>query len=364
MNGPLWFPKPQPLSPRTRAEYEGGKWRLKRKGGGILKGVPTTQSVYYMWFEYLRRSELYRAVCHKQGVGSDKLLKNLYAHFGDVHTLPISQTGFVEAAEFYDQWWVPKGQYLFGVLGQQQADQFLSYQDLIALKDEIDSGKLKIVAVPTNIAKAKLRQRVGKLITQLEVEVDESTQRKPKYSVGAERVDVESLTECLQAYDLHVAGLGNKQIYAQVKGLRSGEAEWVFKDARGERGILEDWILPEDAFNLDEVEIDLKSATNENKQAEAIAIAWADKKMKWREKQRVKARGNEWGNKTRALTEDEKERLREIYIGIKLGIVEPSPQSKQRANRKNYMNSCVSRMLKKAKANIQAVERGQFCITY
>ena len=76
---------------------------MKRKGGGILKGVPTTQSVYYMWFEYLRRSERYRDICHKQGVGSDPLLKNLYAHFGDVHTLPISSTGFVEAAAFYDE---------------------------------------------------------------------------------------------------------------------------------------------------------------------------------------------------------------------------------------------------------------------
>jgi len=361
LSGPLWFPKPQPLSPRTRAEYQGGKWRLKRKGGGILKGVPTTLSVYYMWFEYLRRSERYRDICHKQGVGSDPLLNNLYAHFGDVHTLPISSTGFVEAAAFYDQWWVPKGQYLFGVPGQQQADQFLSYQDLIALKDQIDSGKLKIVAVPTNIPKAKLRQRVGKLITQLEVEVAESTQLKPKYSVGAERVDVESLTECLQAYDLHVAGLGNKQIYAKVKGLRSGEAEWVFKDARGERGILEDWELPVEHDSDDEAD---ESATPQEKALEEKAIAWADKKMKWREKQRVKARGNEWGNKTRVLTEDEKERLREIYIGIKQGIAQPSPLSKQRANRKNYMNSSVSRMLKKAKANIQAVERGQFCITY
>ncbi|HJO57220.1 MAG TPA: hypothetical protein QF772_03225 [Nitrospinaceae bacterium] len=67
---------------------------------------------------------------------------------------------------------------------------------------------------------------------------------------------------------------------------------------------------------------------------------------------------------TRPLSEEEKNQLKEIYIGIKQGIAQPSRQSKERSNRKNYMNSSVSRMLRKAKANIEATERGEFCITH
>ena len=228
VSGPLWFPKPQPLSPRTRAEYEGGKWRLKRKGGGVLKGVPTTQSVYYMWFEYLRRSERYREVCEKQGTTKNKKLNTLFADFGDIHAIAGSKTGFVSAAAFYDQWWVCKGQYLFGVPGQRQVDQCLSFADVLALKAEIESGDIKIVGLPANMPKAKLRQRVGRLITNLDVLVDNAVQLKPKYTISSERVDVESLQECLMAYDLHESGLSNREIYAQIKGLKPGEAEWAW----------------------------------------------------------------------------------------------------------------------------------------
>ncbi|MCS5662053.1 MAG: hypothetical protein NZ842_16780 [Dehalococcoidia bacterium] len=334
---------------------------MKRKGGGVLKGVPTTQSVYYMWFEYLRRSQRYREVCETQGRAKDKQLNALFDDFGDIHAIVESKAGFVSAKAFYDQWWVPKGQYLFGVPGQQQVDQFLSFADLLALRAEIESGDIKVMALPTNMPKAKLRQRVGKLITGLDVLADNTSELKPKYSISSERVDVESLQECLMAYDLHESGLSNREIYVQIKGLKPGEAEWVLGDARGDRGILEDWELPVED-DSDDGELD--SATPQEKASEEKAIAWAEKKMKWREKQRVKAGGSDWGDKTRPLSEVEKNQLKEIYIGIKLGIAQPSRQSKERSNRKNYMNSSVSRMLKKAKANIEATERGEFCITY
>ena len=60
---------------------------MKRKGGGVLKGVPTTQSVYYMWFEYLRRSQRYREVCETQGRAKDKQLNALFDDFGDIHEI-------------------------------------------------------------------------------------------------------------------------------------------------------------------------------------------------------------------------------------------------------------------------------------
>ena len=64
------------------------------------------------------------------------------------------------------------------------------------------------------------------------------------------------------AYDLHESGLSNREIYAQIKGLKPGEAEWALVDTRGERGILEDWELPVED-DSDDGELD--SATPQEK---------------------------------------------------------------------------------------------------
>lgn len=48
-------------------------------------------SVYYYWWEYLRRHEGYRATCERGGEGEHALL---YQHFGNVH-----------ATDFHTWWW-------------------------------------------------------------------------------------------------------------------------------------------------------------------------------------------------------------------------------------------------------------------
>lgn len=40
-------------------------------------------SVYYWWYEYLRRNEEYKKTCDRGGIGK---LSELYAHFGNVHS--------------------------------------------------------------------------------------------------------------------------------------------------------------------------------------------------------------------------------------------------------------------------------------
>ena len=73
------------------------------------------------------------------------------------------------------------------------------------------------------------------------------------------------------AYDLHESGLSNREIYAQIKGLKPGEAEWALVDTRGERGILEDWELPVED-DSDDGELD--SATPQEKAV--ILHTWQD----------------------------------------------------------------------------------------
>ena len=59
---------------------------------------PWQCSVFYYWWEYLRRHEGYRKCCENGGKGT---YSKLYRDFGDIHTV-----------EFWT-WWKERGQYLF-----------------------------------------------------------------------------------------------------------------------------------------------------------------------------------------------------------------------------------------------------------
>ena len=63
---------------------------------------------------------------------------------------------------------------------------------------------------------------------------------------------------------------------------------------------------------------------------------------------------------TRKLTANELEQLHLIYYGKYLGILEKTPQSEERVKAKNYYKMATYRLLKKAKDNIEAVEKGMF----
>jgi hypothetical protein len=194
-------------------------------------------------------------------------------------------------------------------------------------------------------------------------------------------VDVESLSDCLAVYDMMEDESNDYtavQVYAQIFGIKQEHKHLdLFTDARSERGMLRDW-LPSQLSDDTDSEDDFKSQTEEEKLREAEAVAFAEKKMKWRERQRVRDRvGDGRGydrNKrveegsskkldnrpTRDLTEDELHRLKDIYISIHMGTAVKSPQCKERAKVKNYYKQQVYRLLRKAKANIEEVEKGAF----
>ncbi len=59
-----YFPKPQPLSPKTKTWLEGDvRYRTLKGKKVVVSGVATTDSIYYLWFEYLKRSEKYKTAC-------------------------------------------------------------------------------------------------------------------------------------------------------------------------------------------------------------------------------------------------------------------------------------------------------------
>jgi hypothetical protein len=207
--------------------------------------------------------------------------------------------------------------------------------------------------------KTEMRKRVGKLITSIKEEVDKG---QAKYEVGSVRVDVESLRNCLDVYDLMTdesSKLTAVEIYAKVIGIKAEhKALDLFTDARSERGMLQHYMVKE-ADDYEDGDEDEDDTVAYALLAEEANI-YADKKIKWREKQRVKGQNEDMWLDTRFLTKDELEQLKELYVAKYLGILVKTPQSEERVKAKNYYKMATYRLLKKAKDNIEAVEKGMF----
>lgn len=348
-----YFTHPQPLAPTTKAQPKrvGKKVKWVEEGKGVRRGVGTTQSIYYLWFEYLRRSEKYKKACANNGKG----MKKLYEDFGDVFKFKTDNNGNTEADDFYKKWWDKdnRGARLFGIRAIDELKEFASVEDVLSLQNDIDD--YEIVVLPKSLPKTIMRKRVGELITALQSkDVDRG---KAKYEVVSDRVDVESLRNCLDVYDLmstkeHTA----VEVYAKVFGIKAEHKHLdLFTDARSERGMLRDYVCDYDKLTKEQVDDEM---------LQSEATAYAKEKVKWRRKQRVKSnyddgRGD-FFNDTRALTRDEYDALQELYYGQFLKILVKSPKSEERAKAKNYYKQQVYRLLRKAKANIEAVEKGHF----
>ena len=172
-----YFPHPQPLSPNTRAEPKqiGGRlvWVDKKKGR--LKGVGTTQSIYYLWFEYLKRSEKYKKACANNGKG----MKKIYNDFGDIFQYKTDAMGYTDVNDFYFKWWEKRGAELFGIQDtENELREFASYEDVVSLKSDIED--YEILLLPKVMPKTEMRKRVGKLITSIKEDADRG---KAKYEV-------------------------------------------------------------------------------------------------------------------------------------------------------------------------------------
>ena len=168
------------------------------KGGKTsVKGVPITDSIYYLWFEYLKRSEKYKTACANNGKGMTKLYKD----FGNVFEY--------EGVEGFWNWWNERGQYLFGIEGKQEIVEFDNADEVVGYED------YKLIAIPKNITATTIKKRLNKLVDDMEL--TSTAERKAKYSIAQTKVDVGSLETCLMAYDLKQQGKDILDIGLQVK---------------------------------------------------------------------------------------------------------------------------------------------------
>ena len=167
--------------------YKHPLFKRQKTGSGIWY----EESVYYLWFEYLRRNEKYKQYCEtKKGT---KTIEKLYKDFGDIHSI-----GFKD-------WWRERG-----------ADLFCEQTDLERVKEisnveefrKHKSDNVLTLAIPLNKPKVwvenqiktKLKERRNKLGAKSRMGV--STAKYPIHTVA----DTKSLKRALDVWNLYSEG--------------------------------------------------------------------------------------------------------------------------------------------------------------
>ena len=145
-------------------------------------------SVYYLWWEFLRRSTAYKKCCASGGKGK---MKNIYQDFGDVFTTD------------FKRWWQTneRGAYLF-------AEQLPPKMIVIdKMPDASISGQVLVLQVPLKLPKRLLMAEFQKLLN-----VNHSGKRGRRNNVSSSarypvtgHIDTDALQKCLRVYDMKVA---------------------------------------------------------------------------------------------------------------------------------------------------------------
>ena len=222
-----YFPKPQPLSPSTRTwvDSEGVRWEKGarvRGGKRRVKGAWCTDSIYYLWFEYLKRSSKYKSACANNGKGMQKLYKD----FGDVYAY--------EGIEGFWKWWTDIGQYLFSSKPISNVSGFFTLGDVAEYEAEVKSEKILLLPIPTQANKVSVTKAVSKLLK--EVRFTEGNNDKPKYEIENVKVDVKGLAKALLAYDMKQKGKDILEIGLTVRGFDKKEfVDWMADGRRQHR---------------------------------------------------------------------------------------------------------------------------------
>lgn len=172
------FSHPAPLFRRTRSPH----------------GVPWRESVYFLWFEALRRHAGYRRECERGGGGK---YARLFADFGDVH------------AKDFRKWWREgdRGARLFAEPPAVNSVQVLRPSDLEELRKGWDEKSTMVLAIPLAFSKRDIARRVAELVARACRRGRGerlSGSSKARYPV-ASHFNLHSLRTALRTYDLRRA---------------------------------------------------------------------------------------------------------------------------------------------------------------
>ena len=198
----LKFAYKHPTFGRTKDEKSGERYK---------------NTVYYLWWEFLRRSEVYRKCCASAGKGK---MKNIYQDFGNVF---LSD---------FKTWWQTnqQGAYLF-------AEHLRPKMSLVkVMPDASVACQVLVVQVPLALPKRFLTAEFQKLLS-----VHHSGKRgrrnnessNARYPVTG-HIDTVALQKCLRVYDMRFANpkMALWQITQECKAIKR-DAFIVAGDTQG-----------------------------------------------------------------------------------------------------------------------------------
>jgi len=169
------------------------------------KLVKQDDCIYYLWFEYLRRSSKYFAACKNGGKG----MEELYADFGDVFK------------DTFDEWFsdevsgVVRGEYLF------------AYPHVTALREITNDKQFKVVDlqkyfvfVIDKFANKKKTLKMLKDIWKSKVTTNKVGFKRARYIPRSNTHNIHSLKEYLRIHDAKLLGLKHWQCVASARRLK------------------------------------------------------------------------------------------------------------------------------------------------
>jgi hypothetical protein len=114
-------------------------------------GVRWQDSVYYLWWEFLRRHEGYRKTCEVGGKGQ---FAGLYKDFGNVF------------AGDFKTWWSTgdRGAGLFAEPAIPMTVTALTVEEAAALPSDASEAGLLLIAVPLRLSKSEIKKKINSLL--------------------------------------------------------------------------------------------------------------------------------------------------------------------------------------------------------
>lgn len=182
------------------------------------------KTVYYLWWEYLLRSEKYLKTCELKGKAG---LVDLYKDFGDIRNMS------------FKEWWTENGRGYF-LFSEPSVD------EIVRILDEGDAIPNKQVGIcillPLNLPKKHLKIKIDKLLSKHhsgKAGIQHSRNSFAKYRVST-RPYLNTLEKILKIYDikkqnpsLKLWEIGNEcPNYLKAHKIKAGDTDAVMRDKK------------------------------------------------------------------------------------------------------------------------------------
>lgn len=159
---------------------------------GTNTGVWYEDSIYYLWWRFLRLHEGYRKTCER---GGDGPYSKLFADFGDVH-----------ATDVFQSWWSEggRGAKLFAEPATPGTVEVLTPDRIESLASGWDMNGYLVIGIPLRLPKAFIQRRVSMLVRQNHIRQRGQrllTESRAKYPVIGQ-FSTKALRSILDCYEL------------------------------------------------------------------------------------------------------------------------------------------------------------------